>query len=281
MKNKKAIVLPETLKLIIAVLCIFILIYLSVSLYDIFIKKTEIQQARETLSQISAEVESLEEGGSRDFLVTSPKDWVLMTIDGKLCICPAPDLSSFVIPKRELVESDCLKKGACNDIDKNLKIFSSCRWGENLIEGVINCFKIEITNLRLNRKNNNVDIITGDLENKNTLLEILSSSVEVNGETKTLEDLTFMFIDRTVEEELFLEKAKEVLNKFCDKGYIFEVHNINTRVIGFEKNSIINLPGLTPVIGSSMEGNYEPYIELETSRNDEYYLIKYRIYKEC
>lgn len=80
-KNKKAILLPEGLKIIIAVLCILILIYLAWSLYSMLTTKTKLAQAKETLKEIAVKINELEEGKIEPFLITTPKGWVIMVSD--------------------------------------------------------------------------------------------------------------------------------------------------------------------------------------------------------
>lgn len=79
--NKKSILLPEGLKIIIAVLCILILIYLAWSLYTLFTTKSKLTQAKETLKEIVDKINGLEEGKIEPFLITTPKGWVIMASD--------------------------------------------------------------------------------------------------------------------------------------------------------------------------------------------------------
>ncbi len=120
--NKKAILMPETLKIIIAVVCIFLLVYLAVLLYGMLIKKTALEQAKETLKQITAEINSLEEGGEGSFLITSPKNWFIISFEegesspkqckGKncLCICGGKEIKS------------CDDMGICKITEKEINI---------------------------------------------------------------------------------------------------------------------------------------------------------------
>ena len=100
MHNKKAIVFPEVLKILIAALCLFLLIYLAVSLYQIFITKSELEQARATLGDITGKINTLEEGKNSEYLITAPKNWIIISFRSEenndnnnflseLCICPS------------------------------------------------------------------------------------------------------------------------------------------------------------------------------------------------
>ncbi|MEI6731172.1 MAG: hypothetical protein WCK90_00675 [archaeon] len=69
--------LSETLKILLAVLCIIILLILAYKLYGIFVAKTAVEQAKETLKQIVDEAAALKDGQSKIFLIQSPKTWAL------------------------------------------------------------------------------------------------------------------------------------------------------------------------------------------------------------
>ena len=107
MKNKKAILLPESIRIIIAVLCIILLIYLAVSLYGLFKNKTEREQARETLKQIIDEITTAKDTGKeRQYLVIAPKGWYLVSYvkekstpticKGESCLCMCPEKSNIL-----------------------------------------------------------------------------------------------------------------------------------------------------------------------------------------
>lgn len=88
MKDKRGIVLPETLKIIIGVLCILLLIYLAVKLYDIFRRSSELEQARATVDAIVGKAEAMSDGETLDYLVIGPKNWRMLAYKDKFCICP-------------------------------------------------------------------------------------------------------------------------------------------------------------------------------------------------
>lgn len=77
--NKKSeILIPETVRIVIAVLCIVILIYLAYKLYSLFTTKTELEQARETLEQIVGKINLLKEGEIYNYLTLVPSDWFIV-----------------------------------------------------------------------------------------------------------------------------------------------------------------------------------------------------------
>ena len=98
LRDNKAILLPEALKIILAVISIGMLLYLLVSLYSIFVGKTRLEQARETLNQIVAKINVMDEGDVEEFLIQSPKESFFVYFDKEtsgsrcsggncLCIC--------------------------------------------------------------------------------------------------------------------------------------------------------------------------------------------------
>lgn len=117
-KNKKAIILPETLKLVIAVICLVLLMYLAWSLYSLFVVKSKLAQAQGTLDGIAAKFQGLQEGETRDYLIVAPKDWRIISYGAKICICP-PE-----IPEKQ--EATCNRLGYCLTSDSQLRISSFC-----------------------------------------------------------------------------------------------------------------------------------------------------------
>ena len=96
--NKNAeITIEEVLKMVLAVGCIIILIILAAGLYGIFTKKTQLEQAKESLKEIVAKIDSLKKGEQKNVLITSPKDWYIVAFSkgenmpfdckGENCIC--------------------------------------------------------------------------------------------------------------------------------------------------------------------------------------------------
>jgi len=76
-RTKKAILLPEVLKIIIAVLSLVILIYLAVSLHGIFIQKSRIEQAKVNIDEIIIKLNDLKESESTKYTLLSPAGNVL------------------------------------------------------------------------------------------------------------------------------------------------------------------------------------------------------------
>lgn len=101
MKNKKGILMPETLKIIIAVICIGFLIYLFVSLTGIATRKTDVEQARASLDQVVGVVNSLEEGEETSHTIETKEGdaWLVYFGDERLlCICLESNLKEECVP---------------------------------------------------------------------------------------------------------------------------------------------------------------------------------------
>jgi len=116
-KNKKAIVMPEVIRLIIAVLCIILLIMLAVQVYSIFNRSNELEQAKSTLNELVSMSSQLQKlGDSTSLMVLAPKDWSIVSIKDKLCICKLSGDPSQV-------EKECLAAGTCQNIKSSIYYF--------------------------------------------------------------------------------------------------------------------------------------------------------------
>ncbi|MFA4953188.1 MAG: hypothetical protein WC584_03125 [Candidatus Pacearchaeota archaeon] len=132
--NRKAeqFTLAETMKIILAVLSIGMLLYLAVSLYGLFAKKSEIQQAKASMEQLYFQIEKVE-NGEKDFLevvVESPNDWWIIAWPYKdktekpeqckkdycICICNIPN-----VPSVENSLAECNSLGVCKDVSTKIK----------------------------------------------------------------------------------------------------------------------------------------------------------------
>jgi hypothetical protein len=109
MRDKKGILMEETLKIIVAVVCIVALVYLAFSLYGIFTQKKEVEQARATVTNIINKANVLKEGATAPYLVESPNKWYIVIFsrglvekmpaqcsvkETCLCMCNKPTVES-------------------------------------------------------------------------------------------------------------------------------------------------------------------------------------------
>ena len=84
--KKKAMqfTLVESIKIILAVVSIGLLIYLAVSLYGIFTKRPQLEQAKATLESLIEKINSLEENKIVKYTLESPKEWYLISYDKEI-----------------------------------------------------------------------------------------------------------------------------------------------------------------------------------------------------
>ncbi len=121
--NNKAILMSETLKIILAVISIGLLVYLAFSLYGIFIKDTRLEQAEATLNQISDYIKSAQEDEETKYMILNPKEWYVVFYDAEeempgsckekncLCFCS------------ENTKESC-EQGVCKGFDENIKLMT-------------------------------------------------------------------------------------------------------------------------------------------------------------
>jgi len=128
MKNKKAILLPETLKIILAVIGISLLLYLSVNLYGLFTTKTDIEQARSSLEKLYSGIEKVENNEEviSEVFLESPNGWwviawpyekedkkPLQCKSNCICLCPTAK-------GKENSLKECSNLGFCKDVSKKV-----------------------------------------------------------------------------------------------------------------------------------------------------------------
>jgi hypothetical protein len=123
MKNKKGFLLAEeTLKIIIAVVCMVFLVYFLTSLYLTNVKNQKVEQAKSVVERIGEIANSVPENPERTDL--SPGGWFLFSFTeglkpkqcaGGNCVCIC---SKILIPiyedSRQI--NECSKNGACKNI---------------------------------------------------------------------------------------------------------------------------------------------------------------------
>ena len=106
MRNKKAILMPEVMKILIAVLCIAALIYLAVSISGLATKKAKVEQSKGTLDEIEAKIKTLiDSKEEKSFMMTvlAPNEWYIVSF------------TKSDIERPKLCPGDCLC--VCEDYD--------------------------------------------------------------------------------------------------------------------------------------------------------------------
>ncbi len=144
-KDKKGFLLSsETLKIIVAVICIVFLVYLLVALYYSFTGEEKIKQAESSLKDIvMKEINRIADGGEyneQGIHVPNPSDWFIFSFVGDkkkpnlctgqncICICEEvfPDWFDWQIKR-------CDEKGSCNVLP-TLKEFEKIKIEKNGID---------------------------------------------------------------------------------------------------------------------------------------------------
>ena len=134
-KDRKGILMPETLKIVLAVIGITILAYFTISLIDIFLQDTDSEQAHESLLLITNEISHIESGNKleSEFFLKSPDGWRIVVwgderptkCDGGSCLCLCP---CIINPNQDFFY-ECLKKckeeNVCQGIQSKVRILNS------------------------------------------------------------------------------------------------------------------------------------------------------------
>jgi hypothetical protein len=122
MNNKGFLLAEETLKIIIAVICIGLLIYLLVSIYNNKAGGEKKLLAKGTLERTQEIISSLSEGGSESQDLVNPEKWYFMSFVGneikpnsclgKNCICICENAWDYK-DKFQRQQKRCDEKGEC------------------------------------------------------------------------------------------------------------------------------------------------------------------------
>jgi len=138
--KKKAILMPEVIKIVVAIAVIIILITLMVKLYGLFERSSATKQAEQHLDKISEIVNRLEDGETYTYFLHSPSDWILITSpyekdnriidkckrenwENCICLCPKGNgCTSGLSFSSSQVES-CKTSGVCRELNKEPLIF--------------------------------------------------------------------------------------------------------------------------------------------------------------
>ncbi len=117
MNKKGGIEVEELIKIVLGIIGIIILLTLSVKLIGIFNGENERAQAKATMEEIITVANYIDVGQIKKVLVTKPKDWGFVTINGDLCFCPNIVDLKVHRNSKEQVESyllNCKSEGICS-----------------------------------------------------------------------------------------------------------------------------------------------------------------------
>jgi hypothetical protein len=153
-KNKKGdnLLGPETLKIIVAVMCILILLLLPMKLYGIS-KNSKLEQATASLDNLYFKINKVENNHSLEieYLIESPNKWWVVAWPfeneipnqciGNNCICICPG-NSF---------KECNEKGTCRIVSEKIKTINEN--GENVPIKIESFIQVKISNKLENNEN--------------------------------------------------------------------------------------------------------------------------------
>jgi hypothetical protein len=92
--NKRGFFLAEeTMKIILAVICLGFLIFVLGKMYYSYSIGKEEQQAKDTLARIETEINSMKEDGQREIMIYNPDSWFLVGFSGQ-------EMPNFCIEKK-------------------------------------------------------------------------------------------------------------------------------------------------------------------------------------
>jgi hypothetical protein len=126
-KNKKAeentTFFPTfVVKVIIGVLCLVILVFLFVAIYNMFFRNSALEKARTNLRDLVFQIEGLKDGQEVNYMVLGPNKWYVIFIrpegyyfsscQGKDCVC--------ICPNKNVV--DCTQNGVCRGLNYTLNL---------------------------------------------------------------------------------------------------------------------------------------------------------------
>jgi len=135
LKNKKAMLLAsETLKMVLAVICLGFLVYLLVSVYYANADSKELEHAKATIDRIESSIKDLDLGiaSVRNITEITPAGWVIFSYTGnekkpnfcsrENCICICDDYFNYFGISKDRPLKKCGEEGACLIVE-NLKEF--------------------------------------------------------------------------------------------------------------------------------------------------------------
>ncbi|GEM_PF-2996243 len=194
--NKKAdqLVLPESLKLVIAVMCLLLLIYLAWNLYSLTVGKSKLAQARETLKQIVEKINVVKEGQDK-YMVVAPKGWYLLQNEDRMCMC-----SKDYVNK---IKDTCCLNGALEKLSKEVFFDSFCP--DQKVDSCLNLNNVPL-DIYFTNKDGKVKINTEYSLNSD---ELFNSLLEFRSGEKSIKELCQGYVDKTVEKSEVISKVKE------------------------------------------------------------------------
>lgn len=123
MDRKGFLLASETLKIVVAVICIAFLIYFLTSLYYSKTGADKLQKAEDSLRNVNDIISALQEGMSQRQDIPNPKSWYLLSFieeekpnscAGNNCLCICKAVSEYGFKEKILRQTKkCDEKGTC------------------------------------------------------------------------------------------------------------------------------------------------------------------------
>ena len=216
----------ETLKILLAVICLGLLVFLGVKLYTLFLKPTALEQARETLDQLSTKIENMKAGEESSFLAIAPEGWYIVTYDpatltgsqgmpfscaNKNCICLCPykgDLEKMFqttsypgrgIPDffyhNDMTLNECQNEGICKNLNVRTNIRSDFFYHKPDMVGMESVGFVNWISLHkiprdvFIKKNSEEAVLTSSNPNQEMISELLLRKVTYNSQETTFGEL--------------------------------------------------------------------------------------------
>jgi len=281
MKNKKAILVDEVLRMLIAVAVIIILIILATKLYGIFTTKSDLEQAKSTLKEIKVIVERLKEGESEEYFLLSPHNWIVVELENKLCLCSPKRVKSLFNEHR--LNQDCEELSFCEDI--NVLIDSVCYKGDKYthFEGITipSCILVDLEKIFIIKESGGIIIkSTKTLETE----EIFEESLDFKGDSDdSILELSTKLMNNDFDKK-YKSEIKVLLEKFfkdSDKTWIFQIcdalYNNEGKIYTSWKSCEIQIDNIGSAIHGVDSESLQQKIVLD--KNNKKYVIQLSIVK--
>lgn len=206
LKNKKAVLQSETLKILFIVFVLgFVLIPLASKTYAIFISDSEKEKAKSSLDEIFNTINYMKENNIKEnsVLILNPDKWYLLkNSDNEICICEEINLDL----DNKLV---CQKREVCEKINFNFEIVSFEEFGKIDSEEKTNSIKISKSEINILQKS---DIYYLSSDSSSTRIkDILDKFLDKEISEKDKNELKSNYGDNNLK----IYNIKDLLRLYC------------------------------------------------------------------
>lgn len=112
----------KTANIILAVISIVVLLLLGYALFGMIFAQQEYQQAKATIEGISETIDSISAGGSKVYIIESPKNWGIFASKNNLCSCKSAGFRSDDFYDEDLFLRSCKSTGICIKTSSDISI---------------------------------------------------------------------------------------------------------------------------------------------------------------